>query len=194
VVLMDSPVAGELVQRADFDLIDAFAEQQIDAGDDVSRWRAFHDLAQSQPDAYTRLSARDYFEQYAIQCVEACNDMEKALKVDGDPDPVTTSDEVDTAAEIVLPDLFVVNRVIDWLGPALSRFDLRERAGHIQLPTLLLWGAHDCKVAMPAAMALLDSLGSTQKALHVAPNTGHYMPMQAPDFAASEIEKFIDGL
>lgn len=194
VVLIDAPFGGEVVEREDFALLDAFAAQQIEEGQDVKRWQEFRALAEKQPEAYATLSAHAYVEQYALKRFDACLDMEKVLHVDDQPGPVESAGEIDPSAGLVIPDKFVPYRALDWLAPALVHYDLSEQAGRIEVPTLLLWGEHDCQVARPAAEALLEALGSQEKTLQIAPDTGHHLPEQAPDFVASEIERFIDGL
>jgi pimeloyl-ACP methyl ester carboxylesterase len=194
IILIDAPVSGEVVQTEGFRLLDAFAETQIEAGNDVASWQSFRDLAESQPQAYAELSPRQYFAEYGQEQLDRCAAMERALGVDALPAAVEQSGAVNMSEPLVIPGLSVSSRVLDWRIPALVTFDLTEHARRIHTPTLLLWGEHDCKVAVPAGEYLLDALGTAEKELKIQPATGHFLPFQAPEFVSDEIEKFIDGL
>jgi pimeloyl-ACP methyl ester carboxylesterase len=192
-VLIDAPLSGELLEAEDFTLLDAFAETQIAAGHDKSKWESFRELVAKQPEAYQTLSARAYFEHYSLERTARCEDMAHALGEASEPGPVAYDHEIGPNSGLVVPGLFVGARALDWLGPALATFDLSDHAARIQLPTLLLWGGDDCIVAPNVAEQLLQLLSNDDKQLLFKEGTSHAMPMQAPDFVAGEIERFVDA-
>jgi pimeloyl-ACP methyl ester carboxylesterase len=194
VVLIDAPVAGSLVETEDFHQLDVFAQAQIEANDHAASWRQFRELAATQAGAFAQLPARKYFERYTLKRIDFCAAMERALGVHDEPGPVSQSGEINISAPLQIPSGSESGRAIEWLAPELLRYDLSEQAGRIQVPTLLLWGEHDCEVAVSAGEYLLEALGADQKDMRVVPATGHFLPLQAPDRVTREIEQFIDEL
>jgi pimeloyl-ACP methyl ester carboxylesterase len=194
VVLIAAPSVDEVVELEDFAVLDAFAETQINAGNDVDAWSDFRTLAEGQAAAHAELPPRQYFDDYVKQRLSRCNAMEHELELSWIPEPAEQAGEIDPNAALVVPGKFVGARILDWLVPELVSFDLRAEAARIQLPALLLWGEDDCQVALSAGQQLLEDLGSAQKRLVSRAHAGHQLPYQEPDFVAHEIEQFVDAL
>lgn len=194
VVLMAAPFSGGLTESVAFAVLDAFAEEQIEQGKDVSTWQSFRELKESQPEAYANLSRKDYWDRYTTVQHARCSDMEKSLGIDQVPAPVERAGQINPSEVLVVPGKWNYERAIDWLYPELLDFDLTQAASRIRTPTLLLWGAQDCRVGESAGQSLLDALGASDKTLVVEPEHGHMLPYQEPEFVSGQIEKFIDDL
>jgi pimeloyl-ACP methyl ester carboxylesterase len=194
IVLIDTLFNGSLVEREDFRLLDAFAEQEIEADAHAARWRRFREQAARQEDAFAELSPHRYFERYTMERIDRCLAMERELGLRDDAKPVSQAGEIDVSAPLVIPGLVVPLRVIDWLAPELLHFDLTERAGSIRAPTLLLWGEHDCMVAPSVGEALFNALGTDAKELRMVEQAGHSLPLQRPEVVSRAIEEFIEGI
>jgi pimeloyl-ACP methyl ester carboxylesterase len=194
VVLMAAPMGGELVESVAFAVLDAFAAQQIEQGSDVHTWQSFRALNESQPEAYATLPRKRYWDQYTLVQHARCSDMEKSLGIDEVPAPVERAGQINPSEVLVVPGKWTYERAVDWLYAELLDFDLSQSASRIRAPTLLLWGAQDCRVGLSAGQSLFDALGASDKQLAIEPEHGHFLLYQNPDFVSDQIEKFIDGL
>ena len=71
----------------------------------------------------------------------------------------------------------------------LDRADSRPRLQRIDMPTLVMCGAHDrtCPPAMSIAMA--DAIPHAR--LVIVPGAGHYLPLERPDVVADELAAWL---
>ena len=71
----------------------------------------------------------------------------------------------------------------------LDRSDSRPRLQRIDMPTLVMCGAHDrtCPPAMSIAMA--DAIPHAR--LVIVPGAGHYLPLERPDVVADELAAWL---
>jgi pimeloyl-ACP methyl ester carboxylesterase len=66
-----------------------------------------------------------------------------------------------------------------------------HRLKNLQMPTLILFGAHD-KVVPPGNAELLASEIPDSR-IHILPNAGHFFPFEVPEEAVAVVTNFLDG-
>jgi pimeloyl-ACP methyl ester carboxylesterase len=75
---------------------------------------------------------------------------------------------------------------------ACGRFDVRERLGALQIPTLLIGGSDDLLVPPTALAATAERLAGAQ--LHVVPETAHLTHLEQPDAFLGLLSEFLRGV
>ena len=84
------------------------------------------------------------------------------------------------------PSIGTLLRGLAWLRDT----DLRARLATLDLPCLLLHGAHDGLVPLAAAQALADALPHAR--LAVLPGAAHAPFLSDPDWFASQVQAFCE--
>lgn len=72
---------------------------------------------------------------------------------------------------------------------ALTRSDKRPLLPTMAMPTLVLGGAED-QIAPPALQQELAT-GLPHATLHIAPDAGHFLPLECPDFCAHALAEWL---
>ena len=73
---------------------------------------------------------------------------------------------------------------------ACDRFDLSDRLGEIQIPTLILVGDEDKMTPERFAEKLAEGIPGAE--LQVIPRSGHMLPLEAPDAVAKTVRGFLE--
>ncbi len=63
----------------------------------------------------------------------------------------------------------------------------------VKAPTLLIWGAKDLLLPVPAGKALAGYLSSTDVSMMVMPDVGHYPPLESPERFAKILETYMEA-
>lgn len=63
----------------------------------------------------------------------------------------------------------------------------------VRAPTLLIWGAKDLLLPVPAAKALAGYLSSAEVSTVVMPDVGHYPPLEVPERFATILKTYIEA-
>lgn len=63
----------------------------------------------------------------------------------------------------------------------------------VQAPTLLIWGAKDLLLPVPAGKALAGYLSGTDVSMMVMPDVGHYPPLESPERFAKILEAYMEA-
>jgi pimeloyl-ACP methyl ester carboxylesterase len=73
-----------------------------------------------------------------------------------------------------------------------KRYNLEDRLGEIQCPTLLVWGTEDRVTPRDVALRFLDGLPSAT--LRLVPECGHAPMLERPEAFARALAEFLDSL
>jgi pimeloyl-ACP methyl ester carboxylesterase len=73
-----------------------------------------------------------------------------------------------------------------------KRYNLEDRLGEIQCPTLLVWGTEDRVTPRDVALRFLDGLPSAT--LRLVPGCGHAPMLERPEAFARALAEFLDSL
>ena len=92
--------------------------------------------------------------------------------------------------ELVGESLKLPSRLWSRLLTGLLAFDDVEALGHVQCPTLLLWGDRDALFSRADQDQLLAALPDAR--LRVYEDTGHCPNWERPDAVAADLVNFID--
>ena len=63
----------------------------------------------------------------------------------------------------------------------------------VKAPTLLIWGAKDLLLPVPAGKALAGYLSGTDVSMMVMPDVGHYPPLESPERFAKILEAYMEA-
>lgn len=63
----------------------------------------------------------------------------------------------------------------------------------VKAPTLLIWGAKDLLLPVPAGKALAGYLSGTDVSMMVMPDVGHYPPLESPERFAKILETYMEA-
>ncbi|MGA0055142.1 MAG: alpha/beta fold hydrolase [Steroidobacteraceae bacterium] len=63
----------------------------------------------------------------------------------------------------------------------------------VKAPALLIWGAKDLLLPVPAGKALAGYLSGTDVSMMVMPDVGHYPPLESPDRFVKILEAYIEA-
>ena len=63
----------------------------------------------------------------------------------------------------------------------------------VKAPTLLIWGAKDLLLPVPAGKALAGYLSGTDVSMMVMPDVGHYPPLESPERFAKILEAYMES-
>ena len=63
----------------------------------------------------------------------------------------------------------------------------------VRAPTLLIWGAKDLLLPVPAGKALAGYLSGTDVSMMVMPDVGHYPPLESPERFAKILEAYMEA-
>ncbi|MDP1545456.1 MAG: alpha/beta hydrolase [Anaerolineales bacterium] len=75
---------------------------------------------------------------------------------------------------------------------ACNQFNIMDRLSEIQIPTLILCGAHDAMMPPKFSRSLCDGIPNSQ--FHLVEDAGHMLQLEQPDVVAALLKKFLDEL
>ena len=74
------------------------------------------------------------------------------------------------------------------VAPAVAAADHRDLLPRIEVPTLLLWGAHDARSPVAIAERMRDAIRGAR--LAVIPDCGHVSNLERPELFNAEVRGF----
>ncbi|HTF18219.1 MAG TPA: alpha/beta hydrolase [Chryseolinea sp.] len=163
-----------------------YADQQITAGSDVDFWEYVLSWYAENPDFTT-----DQLEHYSF--------VEKAHGYIYDPSlaasekfPNYSFSYLFESPANVTASLINYNSVIK--NFIISDINLTSAMGAIQLPSLIIWGAHDGIVPYPMAQHAYDALGTTpdRKRIVTLPNSAHNGFHEEPTAFLDAVTEFVE--
>lgn len=163
-----------------------YAQQQIAAGNDVDFWQYVISWYAENPDFTT-----DQLEHYAFVDEAHGYIFDPALAASEQFPNYSFAYLFESPANVTAS-LINYNNVIK--NFIISDIDLTPKMGSIQIPSLIIWGAHDGIIPYPMAQQAYDALGTTpdRKRIVTLQNSAHNGYHEEPAVFADAVRTFVE--